>query len=156
MKCAQVQEHILTDYSDHELPRVVHDSLRHHIAACPACQAVEKRLHTLVIDPLARIPLQKAPADLWQRIQSRIRVEESIRSPWYQHFLPGMSMVPKFALAAGLLVAVAAGGLLVHTRAVATKNAHEAALCVAESMYHMDVLSGEEEPENDTNIESIL
>jgi hypothetical protein len=113
---------LLSDYLDHDLPRVEAEALERHLVECVECrdtlaalERVKARAATLVDPP--------APTDLWAGIASRIGTAgtTSVKPrPFVVHELrprPAVWSVPQWALAAAAVVAVAVGvSWMVQTR----------------------------------------
>lgn len=152
MKCLQVKELIITDFSDHEAAPLLREAVNQHLAICPACRDLEAIVRTRLMQPFEQTVI-KAPADMLGNILERITKEpENVK--WYQHFVPGAISLPKIALAAGLILMLAGGAKVVYQKKDVFKR--EAAVCVMENMKYMESLSNNEAVIENNEIEELI
>jgi len=117
MNCTQVRDS-LAEYQLGGLTEEQRREVAQHLEGCADCRAelaVLERLDELLA-PAERVG---APADMWSRIQPRLR---SRRAPWWQGLLA--SPRPAIAAAAAMLLAIA--GVWLATRGPATSVGTEA------------------------------
>ncbi len=117
MNCAQVRDS-LAEYQLGGLSAEERRGVAQHLEDCADCRAELAALERLdeLLTPAERV---RAPADMWSRIQPRLRRR---RAPWWQGLLA--SPRPAIAAAAAMLLAVA--GIWLTTRGPATTIETEA------------------------------
>lgn len=115
MKCARIQELILSDYSDGQLDEGNRRLVGEHIAKCDTCKVFAREVRSKVIEPLRRVQPVEPPVYLWEGVRRRIasqeregvliRVAEGLRTG-----LETILRIPKpaiaFAAVAALIIAI--------------------------------------------------
>ncbi|MBU1043200.1 MAG: zf-HC2 domain-containing protein [Candidatus Omnitrophica bacterium] len=113
MNCKKIQELILTDYLDQEMPQDRQKELETHIAACAACAEFLVRAKKAAIEPLANTKNAKLSQDIiWSKIQKEIQTEkESLldynQVPSFLEKLKSIIFFPKPRLAWSTLAVIA-------------------------------------------------
>jgi hypothetical protein len=152
MKCSEAQKIIITDFSDHEAAQELREAINRHLSGCQACRGFEAAVRTRLIEPLEKVVL-KAPADLWVGIQERVLLQPE-PAKWYGVFFPGAISVPRFALAAGLILMLAGVAKVGYQKKTAWQK--EAAVCVMENMNYMESLSNNDETNENGETEELI
>lgn len=75
MNCKQIQELILTDYSDDELSQALRKEVRAHVMACSECRQFEQRVQKTTIEPFSMTDKIAPPDYIWDRIKEKIALE---------------------------------------------------------------------------------
>lgn len=78
MKCNQIQEFILTDYSDGQLEGEALKNVEQHLLSCPQCREFSAAVRQLSVEPFLKsnrpVPSQE---NVWRRIREGIEAEPS-------------------------------------------------------------------------------
>ncbi|UCC95272.1 MAG: zf-HC2 domain-containing protein [Candidatus Omnitrophota bacterium] len=75
MKCRQVQELLMTDYSDGQISEELKTTVEEHVKLCKECQRFGELLQEEAIDPFKRVEKVRPPQSLWYKIKEAIEVE---------------------------------------------------------------------------------
>jgi anti-sigma factor RsiW len=92
MKCQDIQQQLLADFLDHELPSEQKVRIDQHLAACPLCReflAAVKHVN----DPLQAVDGLEPGAHVWDRIRDQVEatpfsITERVRG-WFEEVLWG-------------------------------------------------------------------
>ncbi len=85
MNCKQIQDLLLTDYTDNEVTAAVRRLVQEHIAACPACRSLEASVRDAALRPFQEAPTADVPPHLWGRIKSEVlQRREARRVPVFE------------------------------------------------------------------------
>ncbi len=77
MNCKKIQELILTNYLDQEMPQDKQKELESHIASCSECSEFLALAKETTIEPLANIKTDNLSQDIvWSKIQKEIQEEK--------------------------------------------------------------------------------
>jgi len=77
MNCKKVQELILTDYLDNEMPQDKQKELENHLASCAECKEFLALAKKAAIEPLANSKIANLFQDIiWSKIQKEIQAEK--------------------------------------------------------------------------------
>jgi len=133
MKCRQIQDLILTDYTDNEAPEAVRRQVEEHLAACSACRQFQAAVRARAVEPLQEAERAQAPARLWSRVTSAIYAQPLEPAPaGVLERIKNLVAAPRPALAlstvAVLLVFGAVLGRLYFTGSVQRHQLAEAAV----------------------------
>ncbi len=111
MQCNQVQDILLTDYSDREIAPWKKQEIDRHLAQCSGCRELYEQIQGLRIE-LKKDRSDFPPSRVWERIRARIegqRLAVPERIPWFQRLferirLPAPVLYPVFASFAVILL----------------------------------------------------
>lgn len=72
MKCDQIKEFLMTDYTDGELSNERKKEIEDHLNNCCSCKEFEQALRKVAIDPFKNIEEVKPPDYVWERVKNSI------------------------------------------------------------------------------------
>ena len=104
MECNKVQDLILTDYIDNEMPQESKEDLERHLLSCPSCQKFKMLVKKFSLDPFEDCPSPEVPKEIWQNIQQKIPMQQKLSfTDFFNGFLEKVRLVffpkPRWALA---------------------------------------------------------
>ena len=76
MKCELVQELLLTDYRDGELPQRTAERVRRHLKTCTACRDFERLVAEQAMKPFSQVEDPLPPHSVWEQVQERLAGEK--------------------------------------------------------------------------------
>ncbi len=113
MNCKKIQELILTDYLDQEMPQDKQKELESHIASCTQCREFLALAKKTTIESLANIKTDNLSQDIiWSKIQKEIQEEKQSlidynQAPGFLEKLKNIIFFPKHRLAWSTCAAIA-------------------------------------------------
>lgn len=81
MNCKHVQDLVLTDYSDGQMPPERARRVEGHLAHCASCRALAQKVRQDLAGPLEGARAPGPDAFVWLRIKEKIRQEAAIEDP---------------------------------------------------------------------------
>ena len=115
MRCNKVKN-LIGDYIDGELKDQLKKRVENHIKTCPSCREYELALKNVVISPLEKSKLTKAPDHLWSRIKESILDNErkpKVRFIFLEHLASLRLGKPALALTSVALILIVITSLVV-------------------------------------------
>ncbi len=108
MNCKKIQELIITDYIDQQLPTNKQEEIKTHIKNCPECLEFESTVRTKAMKVFKETTSVKTPDYIWNNIQEKINSKETIGfTELLKNKLANLFVLPKPAYAiAGALTAI--------------------------------------------------
>ncbi|MCA9408099.1 MAG: zf-HC2 domain-containing protein [Candidatus Omnitrophica bacterium] len=79
MKCDDIQELILTDYSDKELSLAQEKEIAQHLSQCAVCREFAKACQQETMTPFENLTNLPVPEEIWPVVKNRLEQENQSR-----------------------------------------------------------------------------
>lgn len=87
MNCEKIQELILTDYADNQMPQEQKSQLEKHLAGCIHCREFAQVVQAKVLQPF-ELAERLAPAEsVWNKIKEELTEEEVVPKGSFREFV---------------------------------------------------------------------
>ena len=147
MKCKQIRELLLTDYSDGELEVRLKNKVEQHLGECPECKQFEHRLIKTVIEPFKNVIKTEPRDSVWNRISEAMVFEQREKPDGFldkiQALLLPLSAVPRTAYILATVITVIF--MLTITKIKFQSNTQRVAVHLQEEIEYLDYLMGDAE-----------
>lgn len=87
MNCEKIQELILTDYADNQMPQEQKSQLEKHLAGCAHCREFAQVVQTNVVQPFALAERLVPAESVWNKIKEELTQEESVPKGSFREFI---------------------------------------------------------------------